>query len=655
MALSGPLRAGQIEAPVGGDFAPGSQTGSLGAGLNAPVPLQLTVPSLTATSVPGLATALNAAPTPTPSLLTPQALTAVPELPAPAIAVAVPAATGRTAAKNAPAAIEGGASKSAAFAPDAAPEAGVAAGQMRFDQSSARAADAPAPSFAAGLWGKVRAALPIGEIVPSWPGKAGETVRVGRVKTTLGVRAGDGGTSTVWQSRDRNFAIKILAPAARSLPGVRDEASVLRAVAASDLPVAKLIAESKDGRVLIKEFIEGKTAAELLAAGPLAKHQLEGMTDFIAKLLQRGVSADLASGNLVWQHWRSRWVIVDAGGLTDAGPKAVLDQLLRPEFLSRAGFKRSDLLSGLRARLGPDSKKWAEVAAVLKPELRDVLARYDASLPAAPKVVFSPAPKAANGLDDSVVSAKELNKRLGYDPHLTKSRVKLHGEDPGKLNTVILSLREPGKSEMVMKTAQWYIIRNETAGRRLARRFFGRYVRVPASLAVENGHDSYMLMERAEAEPSYYANPFTLEQRVAMALFVRTFGISDVNQGNVLVPRDHGLPWLIDFEQAFGRSDPATGRHIPDERIALEKPWMSLQVKNRIEDYQPAIRDWRAEMAKPENQKAIEADLVASGFTKPEAAYLLAQFNANAADLDWTLQNDADFVNQFVARNAAHR
>ena len=48
-----------------------------------------------------------------------------------------------------------------------------------------------------------------------------------------------------------------------------------------------------------------------------------------------------------------------------------------------------------------------------------------------------------------------------------------------------------------------------------------------------------------------------------------------------------------------------------------------------------------------------------SARTKPEDPYykaaeetarLLAVFKANADDLDWTLQNDVDFVNQFAAR-----
>jgi len=523
---------------------------------------------------------------------------------------------------------------------------------------------APKPAAPASipLWDKVRNLLSIGEAAPAWPGKAGDAVRVGKVTTVLDKRAGDGGTSTVWKSRDGQYAIKFIHPGARNVPGVEEEAATLRAIAGSDLPVAKLVAESRDGSVQVKEFIEGETAHALLGRGVFARQHSEGWREFAAKLIGAGFTADLAPANLIWQHWRSRWVIVDADGLRagNSGVAAdVLRQMLTPGVLN-TGLDAGEFLSGLRARLGPDSAQWKKTRAEMlaDPKLAKfvpALAEYDARLTQAPVINFEPSPKAAGGLDDSVVSARELSRRLGYDPHRTKEKVKLHGEDPGKLNTVILAIEEPGKTKLVLKIANWPIIRDEAAARRLARRFFGRYFRVPASLSVNAGHDSYMAMEKADATPSYNANPFTLEQRVAAALFLRTFGITDVNPGNVLVAGDRGLPWLIDFEQAFSRSDPSSGRHIPDERIALEKPWMSRHIRNRIEDYQPAIRAWRAELAKPESQNAIAADLVASGYSKEAAAALLHRFNLNAADLDWTLQNDADFVNQFVDRNAVRR
>lgn len=545
------------------------------------------------------------------------------------------------------------AAPSASARPSEGPsDAGADAGRALFDQGGARSAETPAA--AGGLWGKVKNMLSLGEAAPAWPGNAGDAVRIGRIKTVLDKPIGDGGTSKVWQSGDRNYAIKLLHPGALALPGVREEAAILRALDKTDLPVARLIAESRDGKVLVKEFIEGATAREILERGAFSRSQAEGWPELAAKLIQAGVTADLARGNLVWQHWRTRWVVVDAGGLTDASPRAVLDQMMEPDLLSRAGVDPAEFLSGLRARLGPDSALWAKSLESLRgSKPAAALARRDAA-PAGPDLVFGPAMKGPPSLDDSVVSPQEVNKRLGYDPLLAKTKTKLHGDDPGKLNTTILSVESPGKTPVVVKIAQWDIIRNEVALRRIARRFFGRYFRTPASLAVKQGYDSYLVMEKLDASPAYYEGAFNKEQRVAAALFIRTFGVSDVNPGNVLAAHDKGLPWLIDFEQAFGRSSPVAGR-LPDERIAMEMPWMSRAARNRVEDYQPGVRAWRAFLAKPETRAAIMSDLAASGFAPADAAALLARFDLNAADLDWTLQNDADFVNQFVDRNAAQR
>jgi len=58
-ALAVFARAGQIEAPVSGEFSPGVQSGAVGSSLGAPVPLELNVPSLTGAGAPTLAAALN--------------------------------------------------------------------------------------------------------------------------------------------------------------------------------------------------------------------------------------------------------------------------------------------------------------------------------------------------------------------------------------------------------------------------------------------------------------------------------------------------------------------------------------------------------------------------------------------------------------------
>lgn len=115
-ALAGPLQAGQIDAPVSGEFAPGARTGAIGSSLGAPTPIQLTVPSLTGAGAPNLAA---------PGLVRPaiiQPLTAqvsaVPALPNSAVAPVKP----RAIAENLKA------------APDSTAEDGADAGRALFDQ-----------------------------------------------------------------------------------------------------------------------------------------------------------------------------------------------------------------------------------------------------------------------------------------------------------------------------------------------------------------------------------------------------------------------------------------------------------------------------------------------------------------------------------------
>jgi hypothetical protein len=88
LALAGSVRAGQIEVPVSGEFKPGAPSG-LSAG--APVPIQMTVPSLTGALAPTLAASLVVQP----ALVQPavvQAIHPVPALPKSVVATVKPAA-----------------------------------------------------------------------------------------------------------------------------------------------------------------------------------------------------------------------------------------------------------------------------------------------------------------------------------------------------------------------------------------------------------------------------------------------------------------------------------------------------------------------------------------------------------------------------------
>lgn len=649
-ALAAPVRAGPTSVDASVDVHP------IGTGAQSIAAPALTSPALS------LAPSLSPTATLAPSLAAPTPLVApgvnlVPSLSA--APSAAPAAVPLAAALPAPGALPAAAIPERGAAKDA-PALEKAAHPAAFDGGAPADAEAEtlggralfdlaAPERGGSVWQKFKDWAKIGDKFPTWPGEKGQVVRAGKRELILTEVAGDGGGSRVWRTNIREYVVKIVHPQFMALPHYSDEASILRAIKNSDIPHAKLLAASPDGSVMIKEFLEGDDARVLLRRGFEDRH-LTGWAELAAKLIRAGVTADLVPSNLIYQHWRSRWALADAGGIEDAGPAKVLEQLLTPES-EKAGVEPARFLADLRGRLGPDSAEWAKTVAALNasPKLaaaRDALAARDAVVPAAPKVSFRSG--APGPYPDRVVSPAEIRKTLGYDPLFVKERLMLHADDPGKLNTQVFEVKQPGKPTVVVKIAGWHIVRNELAMRRVVRRFFGEGFSSPSAFGVNAKHDSYLVMEKVEGSASFAVGRMDLKRRVALGIMARAFGLFDMNRGNVLFG-PHDEPHLIDFEQALSRSGPVASR-LPDEGIAWEMPWMSLSTMNRIEDYQPAIREWRALLAKPETQAELRADFVASGFTNDEATELLARVNANSGDLDWTLQSDADFVNQFVKR-----
>jgi len=276
------------------------------------------------------------------------------------------------------------------------------------------------------------------------------------------------------------------------------------------------------------------------------------------------------------------------------------------------------------------------------------LAAADRARTAAPRLEFGPGAKPGS-LDDSWLPAKEVKRRLGFDPERVRERYELHGDDPGKLNTEVRELRLADGARWVSKRSSREIIRNELFLRRVIRRWFTRYFDTPRSLGYPmGGGQALMVMKRSAGDRSYVDTRLSLPQRVALALLVHTFGVSDVNAGNVLYESD-GRATLIDFEQALSRQRPVTSR-VPDEGIAAEMPWLSRRSLNSAEDYFPAAAQWRRLVARPETQAELRAMLLASGFEPAEAAAVLSRIQANAAQLDWIIQADVEFVNQFARR-----
>jgi hypothetical protein len=603
------------------------------------------------TNMSPAAASLSVPPSPIAAILSPLNAVALPGTPVAVVAApAVPERAALPAAAASPAAFEAvQAATPAHSASTAADESddtsGAARGRSFFD------AAAPAKKDGVGVWARIKGWAGLGDRVPAWPGSPGDDVRLGGRTYVLGYPLAEGAASHVWRSAGGDYVVKILNP--NSAGG---EAALLRTLKGSDIPHARLVAASADGRVMVKEHLDGPGAVELLGKG-FSPHQREGWAELGAKMIRAGMSANLAPENLIWPRWGERWMIADANGVAGGAPDQVVGQLLSPA-ARRAGVDAGEFLSGLRGRLGPYSPAWAKTLSALRASPRfesdlAALAEHDRGLPAPPEVVFAPAAEPAR-FPDKLGAAGDAAKALGFDPLTNESRRALHTDDPGKTNTRVFAVEPEGHEPVAVKIAKWSIIRDELAVRRVIRRWFGRYFDTPSAFGVKAGADSSLVMEYKPGSRAYAANPLTREQRAALAVLVHAFGISDMNPGNVLFP-PQGRPVLIDFEVALNRSTPNAGR-IGDEGIALEMPWMSRFELNRAEDYQPAVRAWRALLSKPESSAALLDDFRAAGFSSDDAAELVEVVKRNTADLDWAIQNDVDFVNQFVAlKNARAR
>jgi hypothetical protein len=664
LLLSAPAGAVKVEVPVG-EIRAGGVGNAAGAGA-AVAPVQLSVLPLSGTLALGGSPTLGLSNGP---VTAGAALQVAPALnltarragpaasdgrplpaPLPASLIAAPADSRPAAAALDGAALsaeEGaGASAGATPAEGAGLDGSAAAASVRFDGAAARSG---------GLLGAIKRFVPWTDLVPSYPGRQGETVRLEGRRWTLDHVIADGGGSKVWGiPGGRDVAIKILHPEMAALPHYGEELSILRAIKDNRLiPHARLVAASKDGRVMVKERFDGDTAAGLIAKGGFQRWQKDAWAGLAESLIRAGATGDLIASNLQYAHHSSRWILLDAGGVTDGAPADVLKQLLAPGLAKGAGVDPVEVLAALRGRLGPDSELWKRTASTSRavPFLADALRALearDASRPAPPSLAFGPGPARATPFDDSVQTRAQVIKRLGYNPWNSK-HLSRHIHDQGKLNTELWKVDEPGKPALFMKKADWWMIQKELAVRRIVSHLFGRYFDVPHAFAVQGGADSWLVMERSDGTQGYGRNSMTLAQRMALGVLANVFGFYDLNAGNILFGKKGDRPTLLDFEQALGRRGPVPGR-LPDEGILIEMPWLDGWNINHASDYHHAAREWRAKLADPRTVELIRADLLAAGYTAPEAASILATVAANTADLDATLQVDVEFANKFAAQ-----
>ncbi|MBI3297666.1 MAG: hypothetical protein HYZ75_05850 [Elusimicrobia bacterium] len=641
--------APEVVAVPGGQAGVSAAGGAASPALSAPssVPsLVLALPpgSVSPTVIPAAAAApaaAGAAPAPAAAVAAPAAVVSLP----PSAIAAPQAAPQVLAAWGGPAPAAAGAAQAAAGKPTAGSPGGAAQsaslGRL-FDGAAAPNRNGAFDLFAPArsLWGAALGLWRGPDTAPAFPTRpdqsvrvAGQTYKLGRVleatpEWSLHEAAG-------YRSEE---AVLVFAPEARA--AFEAEKAALEALARTDVPHSELKAAGDGVLVLVRRNLNGWNTREILSGG-IKQGQVNGMMDLAARLIRRGATAVLMPDEVIWEHWRGHWALRRGAGYRAGTAWDTLAQLWAWEggVADRAAF-----LSGLRGRLGPESSEWKRLAAEAQGQVGlqaafAELARRDAARPAPKALSFEPGRSDAV-FTDELVSPRALVKRLGYDPFSVKERTALHADDPGKLNTSVAMLEPKGGRKAVLKGADQYIIRNELFVRKVVRAFFGAYFDTPGALAVLRGYESYMVMETAGGGKSWAGPSLTREQRAALAVLVHTFGLGDMNPGNVFYGEK---TWLIDFEQAVSRRSPSSNR-IPDERILLELPWVNAREVPPMEDFLPGVRAWREFFLKPETLRAVERMLGESGFGPEEIPRAMAAFRANVSELEWTIQADVDFA-----------
>ncbi len=203
-------------------------------------------------------------------------------------------------------------------------------------------------------------ALP--DLIPAWPGETGDTVRIAGATYTLGAKVGEGAGARVYRAVGRpELVVKLVHPAHKDAAAFGYEADDIAALGKTAVSQSRLHARSADGLALVKEFIPGPTAKELLDRGPLSELQTEALGRFAAELLRGGYSADLKPANLVWREDKRRWTLIDSGGARKDSIEDALGYFFiedwREKPLAGAAF-----LSALRSQLGADSAQWKRLA-----------------------------------------------------------------------------------------------------------------------------------------------------------------------------------------------------------------------------------------------------------------------------------------------------
>lgn len=345
--VSAGASAGQIEAPVSGQGRTGTQTGAIGSALGAPVPIQMSVPILTAAGAPLLAPALS----PVPTLAQPAALqasviaaAAVPILPNSAVTAAVPKALAAT-VQPAPSSVE----------------TPTDPGLILFDQARDRAAGEQAEFVAPRAIVRRDAGRSSGWEVDGVPA---QRLSGGGFKDVLIHPADSKLVLKLFSQAGADHAAGSLSEKRRELRGLEPLLAIRRAPRVVAQGALELTTPSTKGAkvtgFIVQDRVEGRELGDLLRDGDPAVRAaaLTEVTALFEELIaariklddDRKIEENISIGLAGRSRTAKAWVL-DAGEISVAPRRTAVDKLLgRPDPL-RAYYDQ--ILAGLfrRARI----------------------------------------------------------------------------------------------------------------------------------------------------------------------------------------------------------------------------------------------------------------------------------------------------------------
>lgn len=131
-----------------------------------------------------------------------------------------------------------------------------------------------------------------------------------------------------WDGRE--LVIKVIKP---TVNNPQRELRSLELLSGTDIPHAKLIAASHDGRVMVKEFVRGQTLEEISTKRALSSEEVKGLADYWSRLIKSGLRTDIFPGNIIWDHGRKTWALIDVGGVGKGAALSALELFVKEVLL----------------------------------------------------------------------------------------------------------------------------------------------------------------------------------------------------------------------------------------------------------------------------------------------------------------------------------